>query len=88
MPPETKTTRIDIAQYLMREYGVLLSVKEVAEVLRYPNAEAARRAHYRGKLPVKLKKFPDRRVLFATASDVAKAIGQLEGLDVTEEDTT
>lgn len=88
MSVESKTGSFDYAQFLMREYGVLLSVEEVAKVLRYPNAEAARRAHYRGKLPVPLKKLPGRRILFATATDVARALGELEGREATEEDLT
>ena len=54
------------AQRYLREYGDLLTLKDVAEIFRYPSIQAVRKAHVRGFLPVSLFKLPHRRELFAS----------------------
>ena len=68
--------KIDYAQLLIAEYGVLLSVEDLAKLFKYPNTEAVRRAHYMGRLPVTLRPFPSRRGLFVTANEVADVLRQ------------
>jgi len=65
-------------QRLIAQYGEILSVKEIAEVFKYSSPSSVRKAHELGHLPVKLKKFPERRGQYATASSVAHAIGWLD----------
>lgn len=60
------------------KYGELLSLEEVAEVLKYKTVSALRKAHSRGTLPVELKRFPNRRGWFATAQSITDCIDELE----------
>ncbi len=68
----------DREQRLISLYGEILSVKELAQVFKYSSPGSVRKAHELGHLPVKLKKFRNRRGFFATAKSVATAIAQLE----------
>lgn len=64
---------------LRERYGELLTLADIAEVLRYPSEQAVRRAHARGLLPVELVRFPGRRRgLFATARTVAALLDELD----------
>ena len=76
----------DYAQFLLEHYGMLLSVEDLARLFKYPSAEAVRRAHYSGRLPVKLRSFPDRRGLFVTALEVADVMRSFEKSGVQLED--
>ena len=66
------------ARELIDQYGELLTLEEVGEVLRFPSIDATRKAHQRKTLPVKVHKIVGRQGLFATAVAVA---GYLDGLD-------
>ncbi len=68
------TTNDDYVNYVIAHYGMLLSVEDLASLFKYPNAEAVRKAHRAGSLPVELKEFPQRRGLFVTALEAAEAI--------------
>ena len=65
---------------LRNKYGELLTVDELAEVLRYSSGASVRKAHAAGRLPVVLRKFPNRRGLFATTESVAQALDQMQYL--------
>ena len=64
-------------KYITSRYGLVLSLKDIADIFHYPSLQAVRKAHTRGTLPVKLKTFPGRRGMFATAESVAEAIEKL-----------
>ena len=61
---------------LFQAYGPVLTVDELARVLKYPSASAVRQAHAAGNLPVQLGRFPGRRTLLARTREVADAIEQ------------
>lgn len=63
---------------LLERYGELLTAADLAEVFRYSSDSAVRKAHAAGRLPVSLRRFPNRRGLFATVESVAAAISRLE----------
>jgi hypothetical protein len=66
---------------LFETYGPMLTVDELARVLKYPSASAVRQAHAAGSLPVQLGRFPGRRTLLARTREVADAIETRLGLD-------
>ena len=66
---------------LFRTYGPVLTVDELARVLKYPSAGAVRQAHAAGNLPVPLGRFPGRRTLLARTREVADAIEQRLALE-------
>lgn len=70
---------------LVRRYGEILTLVEIAKVFRYPSTQAAQKSHLRGKLPVPLSKMALRRRWFATAKQVAEALTRLEMEDRVKE---
>lgn len=60
--------------HLRQKYGDLLTIDEVADVLRYKTVAAVRKAHSRKTLPVALYRFKGRAGYFARAEEVAKSI--------------
>ena len=66
------------AQHIREKYGHLLTLEEVAEVLRYSSVDAVRQASSRGTLPVSLKRFPGRRATFVFAEDVIECLESME----------
>jgi len=66
------------ARVLRERFGELLTLKDLAVVLRYPSVAAVRKARLRGQLPIKLVQLPPRRGWFATPETVAEF---LDGLD-------
>ena len=72
---------------LIALYGELLSVRELADVFKYPSASAVRRANAKGCFPIKLGSFPDRKGLFATATSVAAALSKLDECEAVEKAT-
>ena len=75
---DVTTALSDREKRLITQYGEILSVKDLAEVFKYSSPGSVRKAHELGHLPVKLKKFENRRGFFATAKSVAAAIAQLD----------
>jgi hypothetical protein len=59
---------------LINQYGELLTCEQVAEVLKYANAAAVRKAHAAGNLPIRLFRLAGRRPYYADASEVARVI--------------
>lgn len=66
---------------LFKAYGPVLTVDELALILKYPSAGAVRQAHAAGNLPVQLGRFPGRRTLLAKTREVADAIEQRLALE-------
>lgn len=62
---------------LLSRYGELMTLDELAEVLKYPSRQALLDAHRRELLPVTLVKMPKRRALFAPTCAVAEFLNGL-----------
>ena len=77
----------DYVNFVIAHYGMLLSVEDLARLFNYPNAEAVRKAHRAGSLPVKLKEFPKRRGLFVTAIEAAEAFRVFDRQKANKEET-
>lgn len=71
----TKTER-EVA--LRKRFGDVLTLSDLATVLRYPSAGAVRKARSRAQLPVALVQMPPRRGWFATVESVAELLCALE----------
>lgn len=67
----------DLYTDLLTAYGPVLTVDEVAKLLKYPSSNAVHQAHAAGNLPVPLGRFPGRRALFARTCEVADAVERL-----------
>ena len=65
------------AEFRVR-FGDLLTLADVAALLRYPSLLAARKALARGQLPVKLVRLPNRRGWFTPVGAVARFLDELE----------
>lgn len=63
---------------LLQRYGSLLTSVEVAEVLRYPSAQAVLKARMRGSLPVPMMRLPSRRSWFMSSHGLAKYLASVE----------
>jgi len=63
---------------LVERYGLLMTLTDVAEALRYPSTQAARKARLRGALPVQLVQIPNRRGWWAMTRAVAQFLDSLE----------
>ena len=72
------TVSTDLRESLTQRYGQLLTLEEVAQVLRYPSIQAARKAHSRGQLPIRMFRMGPRRGLFASAGALADYLSRLE----------
>lgn len=69
-------------KFIREKYGELLTIAEIAEVLKYKTVYAVKKAHLRGHLPIELKRFPHRRGLFATAEAVSRCLEELDSTEV------
>jgi len=78
----------DYAKYLISEYGVFLSVDDLAKLFNYASGEAVRKAHHAGRLPVKLRTFQDRRGFYVTAFEVAEVVRKFDHINPQEEEST
>lgn len=72
---------------LRKQYCELLTLRELAEVLRYPSADAVRMAHRRGKLPVPLYQFDGRKGYYAKIEEVARCLDNMERLKPNSENS-
>jgi hypothetical protein len=61
---------------LLRQYGELVSLKEIAFQLKFPTAEAVRKSHERGHLALELFRLPKRRGLYAYTRALAQHMNQ------------
>ncbi len=74
----SKAVSDDCLQRLLQKYGELLTMKELAIVLRYPSVGAVRTAAHRGRLPVRLYQFSHKRGKFAKVEEVAACLNAME----------
>ncbi len=72
-----KPASLDTLTYLREKYGQLLTIEEVAEVLRYRTVAAVRKAHARKTLPISLYRFNGRSGYLARADEVAACIEKM-----------
>lgn len=63
---------ITTQEHLFNLYGPIMSLVEVAIVLKYPTKDAVRKAIVRGSLPIDPVKIPNRKEIFIKTSDVAR----------------
>ncbi len=63
---------------LRQRFGDVLTLSDLAVILRYPSAGAVRKARARGQLPLQLVQMPPRRGWFATIEAVAELLCNLE----------
>lgn len=63
---------------LVARYGEVLTLADIAQVLRYPSLAAARQARVRGTLPVPVAKLALGRKWVATARAVAEVLVRLD----------
>jgi hypothetical protein len=66
---------------LSDRYGSLLTLADLATILRYPSVQAVRQARLRGCLPVDVFQLPGRRGWFASAQSVARLLAELETVE-------
>lgn len=74
MPTNSENLRM-----LRDRYGDVLTMSDLAVVLRYPSVAAIRKARERGRLPVTAVRIPHRRGWFVTATAVAELLQALDG---------
>lgn len=72
---------------LVAKYGALLTLTDVATLLRYPTPQAAQKARMRGTLPIQMKQIPSRRGWFATTHAMAEFLARLDTEVVTSEES-
>jgi len=65
-------------QELVDRYGMVMSLRDVPKVLRYPSLQAAQKAHLRGTMPIPMGEMPPRRGWFTTARVVADFLSRLD----------
>lgn len=68
----------DRERMLCEKYGEILTLADIAKVLRFPSRQAVLKAHLRGRLPISLVKVPNRRGWFATARAIANLLDELD----------
>ena len=77
-------TRDEREADLRSRYGDVLTMSDLATVLRYPSLGAIKKARSRGQLPLALVQMPPRRGWFATVEAVAELLCTL---DATRQET-
>lgn len=81
MTPKTEPSREEVTRRetrLVAQYGELLSLSDLATVLRYPTTGAIQQARRRGALPVATHQIRGRQGWFATAHAVAVYLAKLD----------
>jgi len=73
------STKDENLSALRNRYGDVLTMSDLAAVLRYPSVGAIRKARERGRLPITPVRIPHRRGWFVTATAVAELLHGLEG---------
>lgn len=68
----------DFEASLRERFGDLLTLPDVAAVLRYRSVGALRKANKKGLLPVRLIEMPPRRGLYVTVHAMAQLLHRLE----------
>jgi len=63
---------------LRARFGDLIGMEDLAGLLHFPSASAARKARLRGRLPVAVAQLPNRRDWYTTPRAVAEVLARLE----------
>jgi hypothetical protein len=71
-------TKSERAAALRQRYGELLTLAELAQLLKYPSVGALHKARFRNKLPLQLVQMPPRKRWYATVDAVAELLCCLE----------
>lgn len=71
-------TKSERASALREQYGELLTLAELAPILKYPSVGALHKARHRNKLPLRLVQMPPRKRWYATVDAVAELLFRLE----------
>lgn len=71
-------TKAERERTLRERFGEVLTLSDLAAVLRYPSVSAIRKAKSRGRLPIALVQMPPRRGWYATAGSVAEFLCALD----------
>jgi hypothetical protein len=58
-------------ELLESKYGLLMSLKDVAEVLKYPSVDSVRKALSRKTLALPTTRLPNRREIFIRTNELA-----------------
>jgi hypothetical protein len=72
-----KKIKTDFAKILIEEYGLFLSANDLARLFKYSSGEAVRKAEKDGRLPVTLRRFPDRGGLYVPVHEVAEVVKRM-----------
>jgi hypothetical protein len=70
---------------LIARYGEILTLADIATVLRYPSLQAVQKARIRGKLPVPMTRMAQRCQWFVSARKVAEVLTRLDEQGCSEE---
>lgn len=71
-------TKSERAAALRQRYGELLTLGELAQLLKYPSVGALHKARFRNTLPLPLVQMPPRKRWYATVDAVAELLYRLE----------
>ena len=80
-----RKSKHDFAEILIRQYGVLLSVEDLAQLFNFSTGDAVRKAHRDGRLPVKLRKYKERRGLYTSIHEVIDVVDKIGEYRTTED---
>ena len=68
---ETRNEKYSTFALLESRYGPLMSLKNIAEALKYPTVDSVRKALARKTLPLTATRLPNRREIFVKTNEVA-----------------
>lgn len=71
---EQKVPTLNREAWLLDRFGEVMSLDDLAYVLKYSSVAAIRKAHARGTLSVDLRRLPNRAKWFACTRDVAECL--------------
>jgi len=63
---------------LIKKYGMLLTLEDIAEVFKFKTIGAVRKAHSRGVLPVDLYTFSNKTGFYAKVEEVSESIDKMK----------
>lgn len=69
--PEPRKKTLATFDLLASKYGPLMSLKDVAEVLKFPTIDSVRKALARRTLTLAITRLPNRREIFVKTNEVA-----------------
>ena len=72
-----KKKHTDYTKILIEEFGLFLSASDLARLFKYASGEAVRKAAKDGRLPVRLRRFADRRGLYVPVHEVAVVVERM-----------